>query len=633
MKIDRVNEILHEIRNVNITVYGDFCIDAYWIMDPQGSEISVETGLKAEAVDRHYYTLGGASNIVANIAALGPANIRVIGAIGDDIFGRELQRQFKELNADTESLIIQQENFDTVTFAKRYVDDEEQPRIDFGFNNKRSRQTDDLILDSLKNALQRGDVVIFNQQVPGSITNAEFIEQANALFREFDDRIVLLDSRHYGNQFTSVLRKINEAEAARLLNIPVKENELISREQVIQFAGELFKKYKKPVIITRGAHGMVTIDQNELHTVPGIRIVKKVDPVGAGDTVTSALALCLAAGVSLAESAEFANIAAAVTVQKLFQTGAASAEEILKIAENVDYVHQPELAADQRKAQFISGTNIEACYPPETIPLGKIKHAVFDHDGTISTLRQGWEEIMEPMMIRAILGSQFKTADRSTYHKVQSHVREYIDKTTGIQTIIQMEDLAAMVREFCFVSESEIRDKFGYKEIYNQSLMEMVNHRIAQFQSGQLDTSDFTIKGAIAFLTLLHEKGINLYLASGTDREDVINEAKVLGYAHLFDGGIYGAVGDVSKYSKKMVIDRIMDENQLHGAELAVFGDGPVELLECRKRDGIAVGIASDEIRRHGLNPEKRSRLIKAGALLVVPDFSQYDELIKLLLK
>ncbi len=633
MKIDRVKKILYKIQNVNITVYGDFCIDAYWIMDLRGSEISVETGLKAEAVDRHYYTLGGASNIVANIAALGPAKIRVIGAIGDDIFGRELQRQFQELNVDTESLIIQQDNFDTVTFAKRYVDDVEQPRIDFGFNNKRTRQTDDLILDSLKKALQRGDVVIFNQQVPGSITNAEFIEQANALFREFDDRIVLLDSRNYGDQFTSVLRKINEAEAAGLLNISFNENELISCEQVIQFAGELFKKYKKPVIITRGANGMVTIDQNEVHTVPGIRIVRKVDPVGAGDTVTSALALCLGAGVLLAESAEFANIAAAVTVQKHFQTGTASAEEILKIAEVVDYVHQPELAADQRKAHYINGTNIEACYPPEKIPLGRIKHAVFDHDGTISTLRQGWEDIMEPMMIKAILGSKFETADNSVYRKVQSHVRDYIDKTTGIQTIIQMEDLVAMVSEFGFVPESEIRDKFGYKEIYNQSLMEMVNQRIAQFKNGQLDISDFTIKGAIPFLTMLREKGITLYLASGTDREDVINEARVLGYADLFDGGIYGAVGDVSRYSKKMVIDRIMDENQLHGAELAVFGDGPVELLECRKRDGIAVGIASDEIRRHGLNLEKRSRLIKAGALLVMPDFSECDELIKLLLK
>ena len=80
-----------------------------------------------------------------------------------------------------------------------------------------------------------------------------------------------------------------------------------------------------------------------------------------------------------------------------------------------------------------------------------------------------------------------------------------------------------------------------------------------------------------------------------------------------------------------MVIDKIMAENNLQGPELAVFGDGPVEIRECRKRDGIAVGIASDEIRRHGLSAEKRTRLIKAGAHIIVPDFSQHDKLIKLL--
>jgi hypothetical protein len=82
-----------------------------------------------------------------------------------------------------------------------------------------------------------------------------------------------------------------------------------------------------------------------------------------------------------------------------------------------------------------------------------------------------------------------------------------------------------------------------------------------------------------------------------------------------------------------MVIDRIMTENCLQGPELAVFGDGPVEMRECRKREGIAVGIASDEIRRHGLNAEKRARIVKAGAHVVVPDFSQYRKLVKFLFR
>ncbi|UCD51580.1 MAG: hypothetical protein JSW27_02895, partial [Phycisphaerales bacterium] len=115
------------------------------------------------------------------------------------------------------------------------------------------------------------------------------------------------------------------------------------------------------------------------------------------------------------------------------------------------------------------------------------------------------------------------------------------------------------------------------------------------------------------------------------DREDVVKESAALGYAEFFDGGIYGAVGDVTKYSKKMVIDQIMIENDLSGPELTVVGDGPVEMRECRKRGGIAVGVASDEIRRHGLNPEKRTRLIKAGAQAIVPDFSGWHDLLNLL--
>ena len=175
--------------------------------------------------------------------------------------------------------------------------------------------------------------------------------------------------------------------------------------------------------------------------------------------------------------------------------------------------------------------------------------------------------------------------------------------------------------------------KIGYKEIYNDALMGIVNSRIDKLKNGELDVSDYTIKGALEFIKQLREKGVKLYLASGTDRQDVLNESKALGYAELFDGGIYGAVGDVAKYSKKMVIENIMTESNLSSPELVVFGDGPVELRECRKRDGIAVGIATDEIRRHGLNIEKRTRLIKAGAHIIVPDFSQHKKLIKLLFK
>jgi len=629
MKEERINEILTRIKNVKIAVYGDFCVDAYWLLDACGSEVSVETGLQARAVGKHYYSLGGASNVVANLAALEPAAIQVIGVIGDDIFGRELRRQFHELNVDTKYLVVQKENFDTVTFGKPYLEGSEQPRIDFGFFNKRTEATDKALLDGIAGALKRADALIVNQQVPSSITNESFIDRANALFEKFADKIVLLDSRHYGHKFKNIYRKTNDLEAARLNNVDVKLSDVLTLADVKKYARNLYQQFSKPVFLTRGPRGIITVDSEGIHEVPGIQLLKKLDIVGAGDTVTSALALCLGAGIQPTEAAEFANFAAAVTVQKLFQTGTASGPEILEVGRDADYIYQPELASDRRGACYFRDSEIELCC--KSIPFGRIKHAVFDNDGTISTLRQGWEQIMAPVMVKTILGDKYQTADETLYHKVRNRVADYIDKSTGIQTVIQMEALVEMVKEFGIVRTDKILDKLGYKEIYNDALMELVSRRIEKFKRGELDINDYIIKGALQFLEALRQRGIKLYLASGTDRQDVIAESRALGYAELFDGGVYGALGDVAKYSKKMVIEKIMAENNLQGSELAVFGDGPVEIRECRKRDGIAVGIASDEIRRHGLSTEKRTRLVKAGAHIIVPDFSQHETLIKLL--
>jgi rfaE bifunctional protein kinase chain/domain len=629
MNEQRIREIADRIKDVKVAVYGDFCLDAYWVLDPRGSEVSLETGLQARAVGRHYYSLGGASNVVANLAALEPAAIQVIGVIGDDIFGRELIRQFAELGVDTTRLTVQPENFDTVVFGKPYLEGNEQPRMDFGFFNKRSEATDRALLDGIRSALTTADSLIVNQQVPGSITNESFIDAANTLFEEFSDKIVLLDSRHFGHKFENIYRKTNDFEAARLNAVNVKLDDVLTLSDVKEYAANLYKQFNKPVFLTRGPRGIVTVDGDGVHEVPGIQLLKKLDIVGAGDTVTSALALCLGAGVSPAEASEFANFAAAVTVQKLYRTGTATSAEIMEIGKDPDYIYQPELATDIRSARYSEGTEIELCC--ESLTLGRIRHAVFDHDGTISTLRQGWEKIMAPVMIKSILGDEYETADETLYHKVRNRVLDYINDSTGVQTIVQMEALVETVKEFGVVPSDKIQDKFGYKQIYNDALMELVNKRIEKFRQGELDINDYTIKGSVDFLRELKHRGIKLYLASGTDRHDVVAEAEALGYAELFDGGIYGSVGDVARYSKKMVIEQIMSENHLRGPELAVFGDGPVEIRECRKRDGISVGIASDEIRRHGLDVEKRARLIKAGAHILTPDFSGSKSLLKLL--
>jgi phosphoglycolate phosphatase-like HAD superfamily hydrolase len=486
------------------------------------------------------------------------------------------------------------------------------------------------LIQKLRNAIPEVDLVIINQQVLSGIHTEYFKKELVNVIQGFPEKIFVVDSRNYNDYYDGAYRKMNDTEAARLFGLEKDASDVVLYSEVKEAALFLYKKFGKPMFITRGSRGSVVVDENGVTDIYGLMIISKVDTVGAGDSYLAGAASALAAGYTMKDAAEIGSYVAGVTVQKLFQTGTASPEEILTIGTDPDYVYSPELAEDTRHARYFEDTEIEVVNEwPERL---MISHAIFDHDGTISTLREGWEHIMQPMMIKAILGEHFHDADEALYHKVQNRVVDFIDKTTGIQTLVQMKGLVDLVKEFDLVPENEILDEFGYKEIYNNELLKMVRVREAKLSRNELSLEDVTLKNAVKLLEILHKAGVTLYLASGTDEEDVKNEARILGYDHLFKGGIYGAVGDVNKEAKKMVLDRILNDiGNSNTGQVAAFGDGPVEIRETRKRGGITVGIASNEVKRHSLNESKRSRLIKAGADIIVPDFSQLAKLLQLL--
>jgi phosphoglycolate phosphatase-like HAD superfamily hydrolase len=95
-----------------------------------------------------------------------------------------------------------------------------------------------------------------------------------------------------------------------------------------------------------------------------------------------------------------------------------------------------------------------------------------------------------------------------------------------------------------------------------------------------------------------------------------------------FDEYIYGALDDYQSFSKQMVIERILQENRLAGPELVAFGDGYVEIEDTKAAGGLAVGVASNEATRSGIDEWKRSRLIAAGADVIVPDFREQQRLL-----
>lgn len=616
---------LDALPQLRAAVLGDFCLDAYWELDTGETEVSIETGLYVRRVRNQRYSLGGAGNVVANLIALGVGRVQAIGVVGTDLFGRELLRFLNERGADTRSGMIVDEHWETMVYAKPCSGDEEESRIDFGAFNMLAPNIIDALLVALEQAALENDVVVLNQQIPRGVSNLAVIERINDVIARHRDTHFVVDARHRPDLYRGAVLKLNIHEAARFLGDPVEDS--LSAEGAKDFVRRISQKTGKAAFLTRGEKGIIIADGEEVHEVPGIQVTSATDPVGAGDTVVSAIAAVLGSGQHPLIAAKLANIAAMITVQKLQMTGTATPAEILAVGGEPDYIFKPELADMPHLARYLEGTEIEKIGElPKDL---QIQHCIFDHDGTLSTLREGWEKIMEPMMVQAVLGPRYAACDPALFANVTKEVRGLIDRTTGIQTLVQMKGLIELVRQAGFIDENEILDEHGYKHIFNQDLLKMVDKRMEKLKSGELDPSDFQMKNAELLLRELHRRGIKLYLASGTDEADVIAEAKAMGYADLFEGRIFGAVGDIKVEAKKMVLERIIRENDLAGHQFATFGDGPVEIRETRKRGGFCIGVASDEVRRFGWNLSKRSRLIRAGATLLVPDYSQLPALLK----
>jgi phosphoglycolate phosphatase-like HAD superfamily hydrolase len=255
--------------------------------------------------------------------------------------------------------------------------------------------------------------------------------------------------------------------------------------------------------------------------------------------------------------------------------------------------------------------------------LGRIRHALFDFDGTLSVLRQGWEEVMIPLMVEAICGLQPDS------NAIEEEVRLYVDRSSGILTIRQMQWLSETVQRYGLAGPALTAAE--YKALYLERLMVRVGERIRCLESGYSQPVEHLMAGSLEFLSALAQRGVRLYLASGTDHVDVVREASALGLLPYFSGGVYGALDHNEDHAKERVIQRILEENQLTGDELLVIGDGPVEIREGAQRQSLTLGVASDEVSRCGWNPRKVQRLISAGAGLLVADFSRSVELLQLL--
>lgn len=269
---------------------------------------------------------------------------------------------------------------------------------------------------------------------------------------------------------------------------------------------------------------------------------------------------------------------------------------------------------------FLPSTSIELVRPRT---FGQVpRHALFDFDGTLSLIREGWMDIMVPLLAGHLL--PFARSDE-TPDAIRMLVKNFVTELTGKQTIYQMIRLAEEIR----LRGGKPWEPQAYKAEYHEALMSRIASRRKGLADGTILQAEMLVPGSLELLAALRERGCAICVASGTDEPYVLEEAHLLGIDDYAGGHIYGAQPDHASFSKEMVIRRILKENAIDGAALIAFGDGYVEIADTKAVGGIAVAVASDEAERSGrCDAWKRERLIGAGADIVIPDYREASALL-----
>jgi D-beta-D-heptose 7-phosphate kinase/D-beta-D-heptose 1-phosphate adenosyltransferase len=317
-----VESLFNRIGSIRCLVVGDLMLDEYlW---GKAERISPEAPVQVVDVVREELRLGGAGNVVNNLAALG-AQVTVCSVIGEDGNGSALLDDFIRRDVAVDA-IFRDPARHTSRKTRVVASHQQIVRIDRESREPLAAEVEEQICSWISAHAASYDVILLSDYLKGVLT-PRVIEATIAAARP-SAVPVLVDpkgtdfSRYRGATVLTPNRK--EAEAAA--GIPIRDS-----ESLLQAAGMIMDKVGlEHLLITRSEEGM-SLFSRESGPVHIPTVAREVfDVSGAGDTVLASLAAGVAAGLGMAEAARLANIAAGIAVGKL-GTSTVSPDEIISV--------------------------------------------------------------------------------------------------------------------------------------------------------------------------------------------------------------------------------------------------------------------------------------------------------------
>jgi rfaE bifunctional protein kinase chain/domain len=301
----RAQSLVSRFAGTRILVVGDLMLDRF--IYGRVTRISPEAPVPVVRFESERVTLGGAANVAHNLTALG-AQVTLVGVVGADAAGAQLRNELKAAGIDGDG-IVEDPTRPTVEKVRIVTERHQQvARVDYEDDAEVGRETEREIAERIASAASGVRALLVSDYLKGTIT-ADVMRTIVA-WRPAGAP-VLVDPKipHLASYAGVTLITPNQCEAEAATHRRIR-SDADAQYVAMDFRG---RARCEAVLITRGEHGMWLSSADAEGTIPAT--AKEIaDVTGAGDTVVATLAIALAAGATLVESAILANHAAGIVV-------------------------------------------------------------------------------------------------------------------------------------------------------------------------------------------------------------------------------------------------------------------------------------------------------------------------------
>ena len=301
---------IESFSELKVLVIGDVMVDAYYFGSVE--RISPEAPVPVISVSKKDHRPGGAANVALNLISLG-AKVSLCAVIGLDEEGRELMSLLHSEKIDTDGIYT--DNSRPTTMKTRVISSNHHLlRIDHESTKSINTETENFLIDFVKKSIHTIDAIIIEDYNKGLLTERLISEVISIANQKNIPTIVDPKKENFFAYKNCTLFKPNRKEIREGLKTDL---DLTIADNVEKAADELMNILGcKNIMVTLSEDGVfVKSAEKSSHVKAHER--KIIDVSGAGDTVVSVAALCLASGMDLSQTAEIANIAGGLVCQKV----------------------------------------------------------------------------------------------------------------------------------------------------------------------------------------------------------------------------------------------------------------------------------------------------------------------------